>query len=151
MSKSRDELLQSLLERMGHVMRGVHMGHALHLGGFGIGGPQVRTIFKLWRRPDGMSVKELAEALSVTPGAVTQFIDPLVEKDLVSREEDTSDRRLMRIKLTRFARGNFEEFKRSYFSMVQRTFEPLTDSEIQQLITLLEKTNTAAAQKEYDR
>ena len=151
MSKSREELLRALMEKLRFVMRGMHAGQGFQFGEFTVGPPQVRILFCIASKPEGVSVKELAEVLSVTSGAVTQFIDSLVEKGLVSREEDCNDRRLLRIKLTKYAHGNFNEFKKDYFASVRRVFDSLTDEEIQQLIGLLMKANVPFNLKELNR
>ncbi|MCX6006275.1 MAG: MarR family transcriptional regulator [Chloroflexi bacterium] len=151
MSKSREELLRALMEKLRFVMRGMHTGQGFQFGEFTVGPPQVRILFYIARKPEGVSVKELAEVLSVTSGAVTQFIDALVEKGLVSREEDCNDRRLLRIKLTEYAHGKFNEFKKDYFASVSRVFEPLSDEEILQLTRLLMKADVPSNIKEPNR
>jgi DNA-binding MarR family transcriptional regulator len=148
MNKTREELLRALVEKLVLVMRGMHAGHGFRFAGFTVGPPQVRILFRIASKPEGVSVKELAEILSVTPGAVTQFIDALVEKGLVNREEDRYDRRLLRIKLTEFAQDNFKEFKRDYFASVSRVFDSLGDEEIMQLTGLLMRANVPSNLKE---
>jgi DNA-binding MarR family transcriptional regulator len=148
MDKTREELLRALVGGLGSVMRGMHAGQGFRFAGFTVGPPQVRILFLIASKPEGVSVKELAEVLSVTSGAVTQFIDALVEKGLVSREEDHIDRRLLRIKLTKFANDNFKEFKRDYFASVSRVFDPLNDAEIIQLTGLLMKAGVPSNLKE---
>jgi DNA-binding MarR family transcriptional regulator len=135
MNKTREELLRTLVVRLGSVMRGMHAGQGFRFAGFTVG-------------PPGVSVKVLAVVLSVTPGAVTQFIDALVEKALVSREEDHIDRRLLRIKLTKFAKDKFTEFKRDYFAAVSRVFDSLSDEDVMQLTGLLMKANVPSNLKE---
>ena len=44
--------------------------------------------------------RHLAEELGITPPTATRAIDALVERDLVSRSEDTEDRRVRRIAIT---------------------------------------------------
>jgi DNA-binding MarR family transcriptional regulator len=151
MSKSREELLRALVERLGYVMRGMHTGQGFRFAEFMVGPPQVRILFRIASKPEGVSVKELAEVLSVTSGAVTQFVDALVEKGLVRREEDHDDRRLLRIKLTEYAHNNFKEFKKDYFESVSRVFDSLSDEEIQQLTGLLMKANVPTNLKEPNR
>jgi DNA-binding MarR family transcriptional regulator len=148
MNKTREELLRALVAKLGLVMRGMHAGQGFRFDGFIVGPPQVRILFRIASKPEGVSVKDLAEVLSVTPGAVTQFIDALVEKGLVSREEDHIDRRLLRIKLTKYAKDNFTEFKRDYFAAVSRVFDSLSDAEIMQLTGLLMKANVPSNIKE---
>ena len=85
------------------------------------------------------SVKEIAKFLHVTPGAVTQLIDGLVDKKLVKREEDSSDRRVINIKLTKTTKDRFEDFKKKYFVAISHAFKDLSDIEIGQLIKLINK------------
>ncbi|MDD5398986.1 MAG: MarR family transcriptional regulator [Dehalococcoidia bacterium] len=151
MSKSREENLRALFARLRAVMRGMHSGQGFRFAEFTVGPPQVRILFHVASNPDGVSVKDLAELLSVTSGAVTQFIDALVEKGLVRREEDPNDRRLLRIKLTEYAGSRFNEFRRSYFAAVSRVFNSLSDEEILQLTALLAKVNIPSNIKEPDK
>ncbi|RPJ55665.1 MAG: MarR family transcriptional regulator [Dehalococcoidia bacterium] len=151
MSKSREELLRALMERLGTVMRGMHAGQGFRCGDFPVGMPHVRILFHLANKPEGISVKELAEAMGVTSGAVTQFIDSLVEKGLVRREEDRNDRRQLRIKLTEYSRDNIMDFKRDYFASVSRVFDSLSDDEILQLTGLLMKAKIPSNIKETNK
>lgn len=151
MNKTREELLRALMERLRFVMRGMHTGQGFQFGEFMVGPPQVRILFHIARKPDGVSVKELSEVLCVTSGAVTQFIDSLVEKGLVNRAEDGNDRRLLRIKLTEYAQHNFNEFKKYYFESVRRVFEPLSDDEVLQLTRLLRKADIPSNIKESNK
>jgi DNA-binding MarR family transcriptional regulator len=137
MNKSREELLQNLIEKIRCVIRGMHVGHPF--GELTLGKPQIGILFSLARDKNGLSVKELAEKLNVTSGAITQFIDGLVEKKLVNREEDSKDRRIMKILLTKNAEDKFKDFKKNYFKSVSPLFDNLKDAEITQLITLLNK------------
>jgi DNA-binding MarR family transcriptional regulator len=88
-------------------------------------------------------VKDIAKFLNVTKGAVTQFIDALVKKNLVKREEDASDRRLQRVRLTEFAESRFEQFKKSYYNSLNKLFDALNDKEVEQLASLLEKLSVS--------
>ncbi len=46
------------------------------------------------------SASDLAEVLQVSRPAISQAVDALVEKDLVARQEDSRDRRYIRLELT---------------------------------------------------
>jgi len=144
MNISRHELLKSVIEKMGSIMRGMYAANEFPFGEAKVGGRQIRILFYLSRRQEGVSVKELAEMLNVTSGAVTQFIDVLVEKNLVRRDEDSNDRRLLRMKLTKSAINNFGEFKLNYFARVSRAFDLLSDEEIHTLITMLDKISVGS-------
>lgn len=147
---AREELLQLLIERMGSVMRSLHTGQGFPFGEFTLNMPQVRMLFLVASKKQGASVKELAEMLNVTPGAVTQFLDALVAKGLVRRGEDPNDRRMLRIKLTELAGSKFEGFKTDYFVSASRVFDTLNEEEIGQLIKLLAKINIPAGLKDVE-
>lgn len=139
MSKIREELLQLLFEQMKAVMKSMHPSHGFVFGEFTLSRQQVWIIFAVAKNKSGISVKDLSELLGVTSGAVTQFIDVLVEKKLVKRQEDKNDRRIIRIMLTKSAESNLSEFKKNYFIKMSHSFVNLNENELQQLITLLGK------------
>ena len=141
MSNTRRELLQSLAEKIASVMRRVHHGHGFKSSKFILRPPQVRMLFLIARHNEEVSVKDLAEMLDVTPGAVTQVIDGLVDMELVRREEDIKDRRIIRIKLTELARSKLEEFTKSYLASVSQLFDILSDAEIKEMVRLLDKVD----------
>lgn len=60
---------------------------------------QLRVI-SLLRQTPGVTAGELANRLSVTPPTISGIVDRLVKLDLVRREDDRSDRRLVRNVLT---------------------------------------------------
>ncbi len=140
----REELIHSLIESMHSIMKGMHGGQGFPFGEFTLNMPQARILFYVARQMKGLSVKELAETLNVTPGAITQFVDVLVEKGLVTRKEDPSDRRILRIKLTKVAQEKFAGFRRDYFTTASRIFGVLTDKEVSQLSGLLSKLDASS-------
>ncbi len=60
---------------------------------------QLRVMF-LMRETPGVTAGELASRLSVTPPTISGIVDRLVRLHLVRREDDESDRRLVRNHLT---------------------------------------------------
>jgi DNA-binding MarR family transcriptional regulator len=140
MDKNREELLQTLVQRMMSIMK--HVRHGGPPAEPILSPPQVDLLFSIGRSKEGLSVKELAERLSVTPGAITQFVDPLVEKGLVAREGDLNDRRVVRLKLTEQARSHFEKFRQEHLASMFKIFEVLSNDEIKQLVALLAKMDT---------
>lgn len=73
---------------------------------------QLRVLFLVGASP-GVTAGELATRLAVTPPTISGIVDRLVKMDLMRREDDESDRRLVRNHLTeagenacgRFGRG----------------------------------------------
>jgi DNA-binding MarR family transcriptional regulator len=141
-SNIRKELLQSLGEKIASVMGRVRKGQGFKFSEFTLRPPQVRILFLISRHNEGVAAKDLAEMLGVTPGAVTQLVDGLVDLGLVRREDDVKDRRILRIKLTEFARSKLEEFQKGYLASVSQVFDILNDAEIKELVRLLDKVTT---------
>jgi DNA-binding MarR family transcriptional regulator len=147
MATSRQDLLQSVVQRMMSIMR--HVRHpAPPPGALPLSPPQANILFTIAHHKEGMSVKDLAEHTGVTPGAITQFVDGLVEKGLVAREGDTLDRRVVRLKITDLAINKFEKFREEHFASFTTIFESLTTEDIKILLSLLEKIESSQIFKE---
>jgi DNA-binding MarR family transcriptional regulator len=146
MEKTREDLLQTLIHHMMSLMK--HIGHDFLKSEPTLSPPQVRLLFSIGNKIDGLSVTELAELTGVTPGAITQFVDTLVDKNLVAREGAPNDRRIVKLKLTEMARSQFEKLKEEHLASVTRIFEPLSNEELQLFINILMKIDTSHNRKE---
>jgi len=138
--QTRDELIQQLFERMFSLMKQIHrdISPPEPL----LSPPQARLLFIIARSKDeGISVKELARIANITPGAITQFMDVLITKDLVRREEDPDDRRVIRLKLTPTARSQMEKFRKDFLGSAARKFDVLSADELKEFVNLLTKVN----------
>ena len=143
MKVEREMLIGSVTERMGSLIRSIYASQEFQFGKTKVGGQYIRILFFLVRNKEGVSVKQLAETLHVTSGAVTQFIDALVSKRLVTRGEDSVDRRMHRLRLSESAIRDFGDFQRLYNEIVNRAFAPLDDEELRKLAALLNETDVA--------
>jgi DNA-binding MarR family transcriptional regulator len=139
MDKDREDLIQTAIHRMMSITR-----HMRHVGPpppepF-LSPPQAHLMFTIAGKSEaGISVKDLAEQAHITPGAVTQFVDALVERGMVLRETDPNDRRMVRLKLTAEANSHFEKMRKQHLDSMIQIFEALTNDEIKQLIALYTK------------
>ncbi|MGD1119915.1 MAG: MarR family transcriptional regulator [Dehalococcoidales bacterium] len=148
MDKTREDLLQTLIQRLMSVMRHARHGSPPPEPILKLTPPQLHLLFSISMKKEGVSAKELAERSSVTPGAVTQFVDMLVEKGLVAREGDSSDRRIVRLKLTDLAQSQLEQFKKDQVASMSRVFEPLSNRELKVLVALFSKMDVYHEMKE---
>jgi len=105
----------------------------------------VMVLFFIAGKKEGVSVKELAKLVRVTPGAVTQFIDIFVAKKLVKREANLKDRRVVNIKLTPLAEKKFSNFKKNYFIIASRVFEDFSFTDLEKFSELLGRMKSPAA------
>jgi DNA-binding MarR family transcriptional regulator len=77
-----------------------------------------------------MSAGELAQSLGVTPPTVSGIVDRLVRVDLLRREEDPADRRLVRNFLTERGQMAAGEVERSVTSFITSMMDRLSESEL---------------------
>ncbi len=145
--EERDELLQIFLEKMFSLMKQIHRDSLPQEPM--LSPPQARLAFTIARYPDeGISVKELARTANITPGAITQFTDVLIAKNLVTREEDASDRRIVRLKITPSARSHMESIRKSFLYAAARTLAVLNIDDLKQINAILEKINLEPLEKD---
>jgi DNA-binding MarR family transcriptional regulator len=147
MNDKRQELLRDLIEKFTQTAYNMHTRHGFSFGDFILRKQQISILFFIYEKSEEASVKEIAEFLHVTSGAVTQFVDGLIEKRLVKREENLTDRRGINIKLTESTKKQFNNFKKKYLADASKTFNGLTDKELQLFIKLLKKIETPRRNK----
>ena len=92
-----------------HIWRNI-MRLADHLGSSGIKVcdlpnrlplPQLRVVGVIYdRHPHGVMLKEIADELKLTPGAISQTVDVLVKENIVERTVSPTDRRAILLKPT---------------------------------------------------
>ena len=139
MINNRKELLKTLIEKLISTIHDMNMGQSFPLGDCLLNKQQIMIIFFIYKNKSEASVKEIAEFLHVTSGAVTQLVDYLVENRIVKREENSLDRRSVNIRLTASTEKKFNNFRKKYLESVSKSFNSLNDKELAQFITLVEK------------
>jgi DNA-binding MarR family transcriptional regulator len=72
----------------------------------------------------------LAEALKVTPRAVTGLVDALVDDGLVTREPHPGDRRATLVTLTARGEALVRQLKRDHKALALALFAPMSRSEL---------------------
>jgi len=138
MTNTREQLIEELIPKMKRAIR-FNKFSSYPFKEHSLSVPHVGALFHIAKEKDGINMKDLAEQLCVTGGAVTQFIDELVTKKLIIREQAEGDRRSVKVRLTDEAREHFKIFKQEYFRTVTPRFDHLSDDELRTLIKLLDK------------
>jgi DNA-binding MarR family transcriptional regulator len=87
---------------------------------------------------DGLTAGELAEAASVSPGAVTTVLDRLERMGLVTRTRDEADRRRVLVELTPQARELAYSVYGPIAAYAGKYIEQLSDEEIDLITKFLE-------------
>lgn len=84
-----------------------------------------------------MRMTEVSRRLDVSKPAATQMINRLVERDLVERVNDESDRRVVCVQATRHGREVFAAGLEKYLSLADRVVERMGEAEVKTLCSLL--------------
>ena len=108
--------------------------------------PRFDLMAQLERHPEGLKMSELSRLLMVTGGNVTAIVDQLEKEGLVERLDEPDDRRAFRIRLTRAGDKAFAEMARAHEGWVVEMLEGLSRKEHEELLKLLAKVKSSAAE-----
>ncbi len=110
---------------------------ALQVGSFGdLSTSEMHTIDGIGLY-ESRTMTETAEILSVTTGTLTVAVDRLVRKGYVDRQRDPSDKRIVRIRLTKKGRLAFRLHLKFHTLLVDRITKPLAEHERNLLLRVL--------------
>lgn len=87
-------------------------------------------------------MSEIARALGVTLATLTVACDKLVTKDLISRERDTRDKRVVIVSLTAKGMAAYDFHKRFHDRMIASAISGMDDDEQRALVRALDKLQT---------
>lgn len=111
-----------------------------HLARFGLSWPKSKALVELHMAGDpGLSQSELSRKLRVSRANVTGLIDRMEKDGLVARENNPSDKRAFRVRLTKRAEGLVNAFLPVHGQFLQKVMSGLDTGEKEILISLLQK------------
>jgi MarR family 2-MHQ and catechol resistance regulon transcriptional repressor len=96
-------------------------------------------ILRLLEEEGTLHVAEIGEKLQIARAQMTQLIDKLVDLNMVERNFDSADRRIINVTITSEGSTVLEERKDSIMSAIQETVSCLTDAELEDLSNSLRK------------
>ena len=140
---SPEDLRNEAFALLGRIVFRSDPGRLEALAGLGLTMTQLRALFSL-RAEGGSPAGTLAETLGVTPSTLTRLMDRLVRNQLVSREPDERDRRLVRHVLTEKGMKTVAEVERFGRARMNRILEHLTAEQLTRLVLALRDLNGAA-------
>lgn len=90
----------------------------------------IKIVYILNREyPEGVTLKVLAESLSITPAAASEMVDALVRKGMLKRDHNPQDRRAVAISLAPMSRKKFQECEQTFDRLATGFFETLSEEE----------------------
>ncbi|WP_410512705.1 MarR family transcriptional regulator [Paenibacillus sp. BR2-3] len=95
-------------------------------------------------KKEGPKVSEISRYLGLTPPTVTQLINSLEAKNMVERQADSSDRRVVRVILSEQGKAVTRRAKAHMDTSLNKLVEYLGEEESNQLAELLLKVHAFA-------
>jgi DNA-binding MarR family transcriptional regulator len=131
----REVQIQSIVESLAKCQR-----PALSAGwkDLGLSHAQMGMLYLLFYH-QGTNVKDAADFLGISKSAVSQMADPLVIKQLVSRQNDPKDRRIVRLSLTPGGAQILKKLAKYKFAGIRSAIDSLDDKDLEQLYRLHQK------------
>ncbi len=99
----------------------------------------VMRILRLLVKNETMRSGDVAKALDVRAGSVTTTLSKMEENDLIDRERDSSDSRIVNLSLTEKGKETLMKSRRAFEGRRKQINEALTEEERSQFIAIGEK------------
>ncbi|MGQ9729952.1 MAG: MarR family transcriptional regulator [Candidatus Zipacnadales bacterium] len=93
------------------------------------------------------SMSELSTALDLQPSTVTGLIDALVERGLVTRQEDPTDRRIVRVRLTNVGRQRKAKHRQAMRRYMMELLGDIADEDLRRIYDALCVLHSAAVRR----
>ncbi len=90
-------------------------------------------------KPNGVTLKELAEAMKLAPATVSELVESLVKKDFLQRVQNPEDRRAVQITLTPHGQTLLDESIRRVEGLCEKLLNGLSPSERTAMLGALTK------------
>lgn len=142
MKTDRRQLVEQFATSLMLVKRRLMTTHG-YMADIGLNRAQIEVLLTI-KFQDCHTVGQLAGALGITSGAVTQVVEGLVRDGLVQRTRDDHDRRVVRISFTPAGAAKLASLRHQQLEQLVEVLAPLTETEMLQLADLLDKIATPA-------
>lgn len=133
----RKALIQAVLQSIGTLNRELNAKGNYPFKEYSLGRSHMEILFLLSQKE--CSIKQLTQHLHVTSGAVTQFVDYLESTGLVTKTENSNDKRSRLVSLTKSSASEVKAFEQQYIRTQAVKFEVLSDEDLAHLQRVLNK------------
>ncbi len=90
-------------------------------------------------KPNGVTLKELAEAMKLAPATVSELVESLVKKDFLQRVQNPEDRRAVQITLTPHGQTLLDESIKHVEGLCEKLLNGLSAAERSAMLGTLTK------------
>ena len=135
-----------MVELMPQMIRGFARHEHNYLSRGKITLPQLWLLEYLARRGDGSPMHELARFLGISRPAATGLINRLIAQQLVRREEDATDRRIVRVAITAKGRRVLASIWDQKRRMIMEVFGQISPADRERYLTILERVASIVSQ-----
>lgn len=101
--------------------------------------PSQLSTLMLIRTKDGIGIKDIARTYGITSSAATQMVDTLVAEGHVMRVENTKDRRMVSLSLSKEIEKHLKRIEARHNKHISEFLRVLTRDELKQYITITKK------------
>lgn len=134
----RSQVIQDLFATYPVVQRMMHTCLQREFDEIGVAPSQLQMLH-LIRNHQPVSLKMLAAELRLTPGAITQQIESVVQAGYVTRTESSEDRRITVVSLTQSGTAVFKRLERMKQLLLQKVVADLNDKELEVFLEVQRK------------
>jgi DNA-binding MarR family transcriptional regulator len=125
----REALTRAMYALASYLMRTANVGTFNAIAELDLSFTQIKSLCALEADGEERSVKALADSLGVSLPAMSRAVDGLFERGFVEREEDSTDRRMKRVRLTVAGRTVPQALNEARLSALQELLNSLGDEE----------------------
>ena len=134
----KSELLKEIFHTMEKIKR--HVGHliCMHHAEKGATMLQMKALSFIEAHPQ-RTVGELAEMLSMSSSAITQFIDRLLESKMIAKVQDEKDRRIVRLVISEIGKTELKKVNTIMHKKMSKLFDCLSIDELKTMLSIQNK------------
>jgi len=125
----RQQLIAELFETMDIAKRSMHGHMQTVVEGHAISRTQLELLFTIYHLQP-TTAKNLASKLHLTPSAISQLVEELMEQALIRRETDPADRRRQVISLSDEGIAVVKTFEKRRHDVMNKVIANLSDEEL---------------------
>jgi DNA-binding MarR family transcriptional regulator len=126
---NRSEITAQLFDTMDVAKRSMHGHMQTVVEGHAISRTQLELLFTI-HHTQPTTAKQLAQKLRLTPGAISQLVEELVEQSLIERETDADDRRRQVLRVSTEGDKLIKAFDKRRREIMGRVIQDLSDEEL---------------------